>query len=117
MYPKDGNTEIGVFNREPSVVSMVNRLFDSMWDRAVPFGGQVANEATNADGLTADQRYAARLLMTGKTVESIAAEMGQSKRTANRLLQGLREAFGARSPAEFAWILRGRYPDGLPPEW
>jgi hypothetical protein len=55
--------------------------------------------------------------MTGKTVESIAAVMGHSKRTANRLLMGLRAAYGAGSPAEFAWLLRGIYPDGLPPEW
>jgi predicted DNA-binding protein (UPF0251 family) len=112
MYPKDGNNDIAVFNREPSVVSFMNRLFEAHWQRAAPF-----EEQPEELELTAEQRYAVRLLVGGMSVENIAARMGVAVRTVNRLLAEARKALGVHAPAELGWVLRGKFPHGLPADW
>jgi DNA-binding CsgD family transcriptional regulator len=115
MYPLDGDTEIAVFNREPSMVAFISRLFEQNWERAAPF--EERPEIARGKQLSAEQRRIIRLLVGGMTTEAIGSALAMSLRTVNRHLEKTRKIFDADSLAELAYKIRGEYPDGLPAEW
>ena len=88
MYPLDGNKDIGVFNREPSVVALFSRLFEQSWDRAAPF--EERQETVQGKQLSMEQRRIVRLLVGGMTTEAIATTLAMSLRTVNRHLEKAR---------------------------
>lgn len=75
-------------------------LFDSVWTQAEPLSALPA-PARNADGLTAQEVTALRLLAQGLTDEAIARRLGVSPRTARRVVTDLMERLGARCRFEF----------------
>ena len=115
MYPLDGDTDVAVFNREPSMVAFMNRLFEQSWDRAAPF--EERQETVRGKQLSPEQRRIVRLLVGGMTTEAIGTVLAMSLRTVNRHLEKTRKIFDADSLAELAYKVRGEYPDGIPAEW
>ncbi len=115
MYPLDGDTEIAVFNREPSMVAFISRLFEQNWERASPF--EERPEIARGKQLSGEQRRIIRLLVSGMTTEAIGSALAMSLRTVNRHLEKTRKIFDADSLAELAYRIRGEYPDGLPADW
>lgn len=115
MYPLNGDNDVAVFNREPSVVAILNRLFEQNWERAAPFTERP--EASRGQQLSPEQRRIVHLLVGGMTTEAIATTLAMSVRTVARHLERARHVFTADSLAELAWKIRGEYPSGLPADW
>lgn len=72
-------------------------LFETTWSTAQPLADA---PACGADGLTAQQATAIRLLAEGHTDEAIAKRLGVSPRTARRIANELMERLSARSRFE-----------------
>jgi AraC-like DNA-binding protein len=72
--------------RQPAVVQPIARLFDLLWQAAVPW-----------QSLGDDTRTILSLLATGLTDEQIARELGLSARTVSRRVAEAMTAHGARS--------------------
>lgn len=115
MYPLAGDNEVAVFNREPSMVALLNRQFEQIWDRATPFGD--APETGREAQFSNEQRRIMRLLVGGMTTEAIASTLAVSLRTVNRQLEKMRSIFSAQSLAELTYKVRGEYPNGIPADW
>ncbi|MBC3842703.1 hypothetical protein GXW82_28615 [Streptacidiphilus sp. 4-A2] len=112
MYPLDGDTEIAVFNREPSMVAFISRLFEQNWERAAPF--EERPEIARGKQLSAEQRRIIRLLVGGMTTEAIGSALAMSLRTVNRHLEKTRKIFDADSLAELALQDPGNTRTGFP---
>jgi DNA-directed RNA polymerase specialized sigma24 family protein len=118
VYPLNGDNSIAVFNREPSAVSFMHRLFQQHWERAAPYESAAVVQERD-QRLTRDQRRSVRLACEqGLTAEAIADRTGWSKRTVDRHLAIAREVYDdANSLAALAWRLREEHPKGLPADW
>ncbi len=76
------------------LIAALEALFESVWDRAEPLGGEEKHED---DALTRQQQETLRLLARGYTDEAIAKRLGVSPRTARRIATGLLGHLDARS--------------------
>jgi DNA-binding CsgD family transcriptional regulator/sugar-specific transcriptional regulator TrmB len=112
VYPLDGDNATAVFNREPSVVSLLHRMFAEQWSRAVAF--ESSNPSKQGRRLTERQRMILSLSCEhGLAAESIGRRMGLSTTTINRSLGWLRKEFDAPSLVVLAWKAREAYPAGF----
>jgi sugar-specific transcriptional regulator TrmB/DNA-binding CsgD family transcriptional regulator len=85
--------------RSPGIVTALHALFETMWTTARPLVEAGCRDAETAGGqeLTMQDKELLRLLAQGLTDEAMAARMGVSKRTINRLNSGLMRRMDVRS--------------------
>lgn len=81
----------------PSLVSVVQALFDAYWHQSRPAG---ETPATSPDGLSEQEREILRLLSEGATDDSVARALGIGVRTERRIVADLMDRLGASSRFE-----------------
>jgi DNA-binding CsgD family transcriptional regulator len=91
--PDNSGSGILVLNGTGAVTAIC-ALFDDAWANAAEFS---EHKPHDTNGLTAQQREAARLLLAGYTDEVVARRLGVSVRTARRMASQLMELLGAQS--------------------
>lgn len=83
----------------PGVIVALVALFDTVWERAAPFGTDRDREL-NEEGLTAQEAQLLRLLTQGLTDEIAARRLGIGLRTVRRMMADLMGRLDARSRFE-----------------
>lgn len=76
----------------PPVLGVLATLFESFWDKAIPFGGETDEGADDEDS-----RAIVALLASGLTDASIGRELNISERTVQRRIVHLQGRLGART--------------------
>ncbi|GAA1328865.1 LuxR C-terminal-related transcriptional regulator [Leucobacter albus] len=84
---------LGFHTSNPLVVDFLLRLFESVWERALPV---TAPQLDGVAGLTPEQVELLRYLVLGRTDASIARSLGVSERTVQRQVQAIQHRLGAR---------------------
>jgi DNA-binding CsgD family transcriptional regulator/sugar-specific transcriptional regulator TrmB len=100
VVPSDpGRSEIGaVIVQGAGPVDVMCALFNSIWERAVPYGGIGAGAEESR--LTSQQRTVVRLLAEGNTDSVISRRLGISPRTVGRLVSEVMAVLDAKSRFE-----------------
>jgi Bacterial regulatory proteins, luxR family len=81
-----------------SLLEALTRLFDSLWQRAVPISqpaGRAQPAGTDPDAPSRHDTTLLTLLATGLTDEAIARQLDVSQRTVQRYIRGLMDRLGA----------------------
>ncbi|MEU3031258.1 helix-turn-helix transcriptional regulator [Streptomyces incarnatus] len=96
---RSADARIGaVVIRSEATVLALCALFESIWEKATPFGNGRAS--VDAHGLSAQEAEVIRLLAAGLTDQAIAPRLGVSDRTIRRIAADLMERLNARSRFE-----------------
>lgn len=82
-----------LYVREPAFISALCRLFESEWERAVPYAAASADDS----GVTAREREVLVLLATGDKDETIAKKLGVGVRTVRRHISSAMQKLGTES--------------------
>ncbi|MFF4760001.1 helix-turn-helix transcriptional regulator [Streptomyces sp. NPDC001292] len=90
--------------RHPGLVRYLARVFEFMWDRAVPLSGGAPYE-TAPDGITEIQHSIAKLLVEGHVDEAIARRLGMNVRTCRAHIAKLASALGSGSRAQLGYLI------------
>ncbi|MFI6878538.1 helix-turn-helix transcriptional regulator [Streptomyces sp. NPDC050400] len=91
--------------RHPGVVSYLTRVFEQLWQRAVPILEDAAPYAPPIDGITGVQRSIARLLVEGHVDEAIARRLGMNVRTCRAHIAKIAAALGSGSRAQLGFLI------------
>jgi sugar-specific transcriptional regulator TrmB/DNA-binding CsgD family transcriptional regulator len=95
--------------RDSNLLAALIALFERYWEDAVPLnvddGGSLsgADAAGPADALSATDRKLLSLLVAGVADKAIASQMGLSRRTVQRRIQGMMERASAATRMQLAW--------------
>jgi DNA-binding CsgD family transcriptional regulator len=95
--------------RDSNLLAALLALFDRYWEDAVPLDidgtGTLAGTdgAGPGDSLSATDRKLLSLLVAGVADKAIASQMGLSRRTVQRRIQGMMERAGAVTRMQLAW--------------
>ncbi|MET8563148.1 helix-turn-helix domain-containing protein [Streptomyces flaveolus] len=95
--------------RDSNLLAALIALFDRYWEDAVPLDidgtGVLAGTGGvgPADSLSATDRKLLSLLVAGVADKAVASQMGLSRRTVQRRIQGMMERVGAVTRMQLAW--------------
>lgn len=95
--------------RGSSLLEALVALFERYWEDAVPLDVSASGEVSGTDGtapgqlLSATDRQLLSLLVAGVADKAIASQMGLSRRTVQRRIQGMMTAVGATTRMQLAW--------------
>ncbi|MCX4531512.1 helix-turn-helix domain-containing protein [Streptomyces sp. NBC_00841] len=92
---------IALVTRIPALLEALGWIFRRIWESAVPVR---AVPTTASDGpLSADDRRLLSLLLAGYTDQTIASQLGVSKRTVHRRVQRLLALAGVQTRLQLGW--------------
>lgn len=90
------------FIRDEAVISYIVQLFDSMWDRSIPFTG--AREIP-PQVVSSMRQQIIRMMLQGIGHRTIARRLGLSERTLARHIAEMREEYGVDTLFQLGWKL------------
>jgi len=102
FIPIRDDRQVALELRHPGLVRYLVKVFEFMWDRAVPLNSTAPYE-TDLDGITEIQHSIAKLLVEGHVDEAIARRLGMNVRTCRAHIARLAAALGSGSRAQLGY--------------
>jgi DNA-binding CsgD family transcriptional regulator len=104
FIPISDDRQMALELRHPGLVRYLIKVFEFMWDRAVPLSAGTPYE-TASDGITEIQHSIAKLLVEGHVDEAIARRLGMNVRTCRAHIAKLAQALGSGSRAQLGYLI------------
>lgn len=104
FIPTRDDQQVALAVHHPGLVRYLIKVFEFMWDRAVPLTAGARYE-TAADGITNIQHSIAKLLVEGHVDEAIARRLGMNVRTCRAHIAKLASALGSGSRAQLGYLI------------
>ncbi|MEU2061891.1 helix-turn-helix transcriptional regulator [Streptomyces sp. NPDC013455] len=104
FIPVRDDRQVALELRHPGLVRYLIKVFEFMWDRAVPLSAGAPYE-TAPDGITEIQHSIAKLLVEGHVDEAIARRLGMNVRTCRAHIAKLAQALGSGSRAQLGYLI------------
>lgn len=104
FIPIRDDRQVALEVRHPGLVGYLIKVFEFMWDRAVPLSAGTPYE-TAPDGITEIQHSIAKLLVEGHVDEAIARRLGMNVRTCRAHIAKLAQALGSGSRAQLGYLI------------
>jgi DNA-binding CsgD family transcriptional regulator len=104
FIPARDDQQVALELRHPGLVRYLIKVFEYLWDRAVPMSAGTPYE-TASDGLTEIQHSIAKLLVEGHVDEAIARRLGMNVRTCRAHIAKLASALGSGSRAQLGYLI------------
>ncbi|MFJ3231544.1 helix-turn-helix transcriptional regulator [Streptomyces sp. NPDC086787] len=104
FIPARDDQKVALELRHPGLVRYLMKVFEYLWDRAVPMsaGGPYA---ADSDGITEIQHSIAKLLVEGHVDEAIARRLGMNVRTCRAHIAKLAQSLGSGSRAQLGFLI------------
>ncbi|WP_338781845.1 helix-turn-helix transcriptional regulator [Streptomyces sp. DG1A-41] len=104
FIPARDDQQVALELRHPGLVRYLVKVFEYLWDRAVPMSTGAPYEAAS-DGITEIQHSIAKLLVEGHVDEAIARRLGMNVRTCRAHIAKLASALGSGSRAQLGYLI------------
>ncbi|MDX3567908.1 MULTISPECIES: helix-turn-helix domain-containing protein [Streptomyces] len=104
FVPAREDQQVALELRHPGLVRYLIKVFEFLWDRAVPLSTGAPYE-TAADGITEIQHSIAKLLVEGHVDEAIARRLGMNVRTCRAHIAKLAALLGSGSRAQLGFLI------------
>jgi hypothetical protein len=104
FIPARDDQQVALELRHPGLVRYLSKLFEFLWDRAVPLSTGAPYEAAFS-GITEIQHSIAKLLVEGHVDEAIARRLGMNVRTCRAHIAKLAHALGSGSRAQLGYLI------------
>ncbi|MDO0926598.1 helix-turn-helix transcriptional regulator [Streptomyces sp. TG1A-8] len=104
FIPARDDQRIALELRHPGLVRYLTKVFQYLWDRAVPMSAGGPYEV-DAVGITEIQHSIAKLLVEGHVDEAIARRLGMNVRTCRAHIAKLAQALGSGSRAQLGYLI------------
>ncbi|MFF8591876.1 helix-turn-helix transcriptional regulator [Streptomyces sp. NPDC015220] len=104
FIPVRDDRQVALELRHSGLVRYLVKVFEFMWDRAVPLSAGAPYE-TAPDGITEIQHSIAKLLVEGHVDEAIARRLGMNVRTCRAHIAKLASALGSGSRAQLGYLI------------
>ncbi|WP_040906603.1 MULTISPECIES: hypothetical protein [Streptomyces] len=104
FIPIREDRQVALELRHPGLVRYLVKVFEFMWNRAVPLSAGAPYE-TAPDGITEIQHSIAKLLVEGHVDEAIARRLGMNVRTCRAHIAKLASALGSGSRAQLGFLI------------
>ncbi|KMS69116.1 hypothetical protein ACM01_36520 [Streptomyces viridochromogenes] len=104
FIPASDDRRVALELRHPGLVRYLARVFEQLWQRAVPLTQEVPNDV-DPNGITGVQRSIAKLLIEGHVDEAIARRLGMNVRTCRAHIAKLAAALGSGSRAQLGYLI------------
>ncbi|MFE6282576.1 helix-turn-helix transcriptional regulator [Streptomyces sp. NPDC057877] len=104
FIPVRDDRQIALELRHRGLVRYLIKVFEFMWNRAVPLSAGAPYE-TAPDGITEIQHSIAKLLVEGHVDEAIARRLGMNVRTCRAHIAKLASALGSGSRAQLGYLI------------
>lgn len=104
FIPIRDDRQVALELRHPGLVAYLIKVFEFMWNRAVPLSAGAPYE-TAPDGITDIQHSIAKLLVEGHVDEAIARRLGMNVRTCRAHIAKLAQALGSGSRAQLGFLI------------
>ncbi|MEU9992300.1 helix-turn-helix transcriptional regulator [Streptomyces sp. NPDC048045] len=104
FIPIRDDRQVALELRHPGLVGYLTKVFEFMWNRAVPLTAGAPYE-TAPDGITDIQHSIAKLLVEGHVDEAIARRLGMNVRTCRAHIAKLAQALGSGSRAQLGYLI------------
>ncbi|MFI7408569.1 helix-turn-helix transcriptional regulator [Streptomyces sp. NPDC049627] len=104
FIPTRDDRQVALELRHPGLVRYLIKVFEFMWNRAVPLSAGAPYE-TAPDGITDIQHSIAKLLVEGHVDEAIARRLGMNVRTCRAHIAKLATALGSGSRAQLGYLI------------
>ncbi|WP_328439487.1 helix-turn-helix transcriptional regulator [Streptomyces sp. NBC_00444] len=104
FIPARDDQQVALELRHPGLVRYLIKLFEFLWDRAVPLSTGAPYE-TASDGITEIQHSIAKLLVEGHVDEAIARRLGMNVRTCRAHIAKLATSLGSGSRAQLGFLI------------
>ncbi|MEU7054745.1 helix-turn-helix transcriptional regulator [Streptomyces sp. NPDC046197] len=104
FIPARDDQQVALELRHPGLVRYLIKLFEMLWDRAVPLSTSAPYE-TASGGITEIQHSIAKLLVEGHVDEAIARRLGMNVRTCRAHIAKLATALGSGSRAQLGYLI------------
>ncbi|MEU9172020.1 helix-turn-helix transcriptional regulator [Streptomyces sp. NPDC048420] len=104
FIPVREDRQVALEIRHPGLVRYLIKIFEFMWNRAVPLSAGAPYE-TAPDGITDIQHSIAKLLVEGHVDEAIARRLGMNVRTCRAHIAKLATALGSGSRAQLGFLI------------
>ncbi|MFD4506657.1 helix-turn-helix transcriptional regulator [Streptomyces sp. NPDC058457] len=104
FIPIRDDQQVALELRHPGLVRYLVKVFEFMWNRAVPLSAGAPYE-TAPDGITDIQHSIAKLLVEGHVDEAIARRLGMNVRTCRAHIAKLAQALGSGSRAQLGYLI------------
>ncbi|MEU5595654.1 helix-turn-helix transcriptional regulator [Streptomyces sp. NPDC020298] len=102
FIPVRDDHKIALELRHPGLVRYLMKVFEYLWDRAVPMSAGGPYEV-DSEGITEIQHSIAKLLVEGHVDEAIARRLGMNVRTCRAHIAKLAQALGSGSRAQLGY--------------
>lgn len=104
FIPVREDRQVALELRHPGLVQYLVRVFEFIWNRAVPLSAGAPYEA-DSGGITEIQHSIAKLLVEGHVDEAIARRLGMNVRTCRAHIARLAQALGSGSRAQLGYLI------------
>jgi DNA-binding CsgD family transcriptional regulator len=104
FIPARDDQQVALELRHPGLVRDLIKVFEVLWDRAVPLSTGAPYESA-PDGITDIQHSIAKLLVEGHVDEAIARRLGMNVRTCRAHIAKLANALGSGSRAQLGYLI------------
>lgn len=104
FIPAREDQQVALELRHPGIVRYLSKLFEYLWDRAVPLSTGTPYEIAPG-GITEIQHSIAKLLIEGHVDEAIARRLGMNVRTCRAHIAKLASALGSGSRAQLGYLI------------
>jgi DNA-binding NarL/FixJ family response regulator len=104
FIPASDDRRVALELRHPGLVMYLSKVFEQLWQRAVPLTEDVPNDV-DPNGITPVQRSIAKLLIEGHVDEAIARRLGMNVRTCRAHIAKLASALGSGSRAQLGFLI------------
>ncbi|MER5833482.1 helix-turn-helix transcriptional regulator [Streptomyces sp. NPDC002130] len=104
FIPARDDQQVALELRHPGLVRYLIKVFEYLWDRAVPMSTGAPYEVAS-DGITEIQHSIAKLLVEGHVDEAIARRLGMNVRTCRAHIAKLASALGSGSRAQLGYLI------------
>ncbi|WP_128379773.1 helix-turn-helix transcriptional regulator [Streptomyces cavernae] len=104
FIPASDDRRVALELRHPGLVEYLAKVFEQLWQRAVPLTEEVPNDI-DPNGITGVQRTIARLLIEGHVDEAIARRLGMNVRTCRAHIAKIAAALGSGSRAQLGYLI------------
>ncbi|GAQ56521.1 hypothetical protein a10_06377 [Streptomyces acidiscabies] len=104
FIPVRDDRQVALEIRHPGLVRYLIKVFEFMWNRAIPLSSTAPYEAAS-DGITEIQHSIAKLLIEGHVDEAIARRLGMNVRTCRAHIAKLATALGSGSRAQLGYLI------------
>ncbi|WP_189889305.1 helix-turn-helix transcriptional regulator [Streptomyces xantholiticus] len=102
FIPAQDDRQVALELRHPGLVAYLTRVFEHLWERAVPLMEEVPY-GPDSHGISGVQRSIAKLLIEGHVDEAIARRLGMNVRTCRAHIAKLGAALGSGSRAQLGY--------------